>query len=234
MKIMVLGDVHGDWSALNKLLNRKLPDIVLQCGDFGYWPNFVPEASYFDIKLLRRVRRRACNIGPRVNKGCKLMWCDGNHEDHWSLKQRKTDELWPGVVYMPRGTVTKLPDGRKVMFVGGATSVDKDTRKLGVDWFPEEVISMSDYASFPPSHKVDIVISHTCPTQFAMRDGYHDNDCSRTALSSVLEYYRPDRWYFGHWHSNKRGRYVDFGVDCEWQALNMNGRTGWWKWLPDR
>jgi hypothetical protein len=35
---MVLGDVHGDFPALNRLLVQKRPDLVLQVGDFGFWP----------------------------------------------------------------------------------------------------------------------------------------------------------------------------------------------------
>ena len=38
MKVLVVGDIHGDWGKLNSLLTVKRPDIVLQCGDFGWWP----------------------------------------------------------------------------------------------------------------------------------------------------------------------------------------------------
>lgn len=38
--ILVYGDLHGDWGALNRLISKKHPDIVLQCGDFGWFPRF--------------------------------------------------------------------------------------------------------------------------------------------------------------------------------------------------
>ena len=39
MKVIVIGDVHGEFNKLNAFLNKpKNIDIILQCGDFGYWP----------------------------------------------------------------------------------------------------------------------------------------------------------------------------------------------------
>ena len=38
MKIIAVGDLHGDWSSLNRLISRKNPDFILQCGDSGWWP----------------------------------------------------------------------------------------------------------------------------------------------------------------------------------------------------
>ena len=233
MKIMVLGDVHGEWGSMNVLINKKHPDIVLQCGDFGYWPNMKEEKRkpfWWDDK-----KYGTRELHPRPSPGCQLYWCDGNHDDHWSLRDRTTDVFWPNVTYMPRGTIKEI-DGRKIMFVGGAQSTDKESRKFGYDWFPEEVVSMSDFAKFPPATKVDIVISHTCPWEFVMRDVTNDgrgNDCSRTALSHVLEAYAPDRWFFGHWHDTTKGMYhnPDWNVTCNWQCVSMAGCTGWWQWL---
>lgn len=232
-KIMVLGDVHGDWGPMNALLNKKQPDIVLQCGDFGYWQYETISASSRG-RLSDKLKR----CMPRLPEGCKLYWCDGNHENHWALKSRTTDVFWPGVTYMPRGSLMELPDGRKVMFAGGAHSVDQQWRKLGIDWFPEEVLSMADMMKFPTSQKVDIVISHTCPSEFRMESDQFDrvNDCSRDALSSVLRAYRPSRWFFGHWHRYAVGRWASLDgqdIDCRWQCVTMAGQSGWWTWLTD-
>lgn len=40
MDIYVLGDIHAEFRKLNSFLNKKQPDLILQCGDFGYWPKF--------------------------------------------------------------------------------------------------------------------------------------------------------------------------------------------------
>lgn len=46
-----------------------------------------------------------------------LNYCGvGNHEDHWSLKSRKTNELAPNIFYMPRRSIYELPDGATPLF----------------------------------------------------------------------------------------------------------------------
>ena len=45
-----------------------------------------------------------------------------------------------------------LPDGRIVLFMGGADSIDKKYRKIGFDWFPEELITQKDIYELPDTH----------------------------------------------------------------------------------
>ena len=188
MKTLIVGDVHGYFGDLNALINKKRPDLVICCGDFGYWPNF-DGINFDDIKP----------------QGTEILWCDGNHEDHWSLRDRKTDELVKDVHYMPRGSMFTLSDGRTILFMGGGDSIDKNMRKIGVDWFPEEVIRQKDIENLPDI-KIDIVVSHTCPLELVgeMR-GYREKSVepSNHALSYVLEKYHPDLWFYGHWHVYK-------------------------------
>jgi Icc-related predicted phosphoesterase len=35
MKTLILGDVHAEFGKLNEIINRKNPDLVICCGDFG-------------------------------------------------------------------------------------------------------------------------------------------------------------------------------------------------------
>lgn len=219
-----MGDVHGEFGVLNSFINKRHPKIILQCGDFGYWPN-LDVVFKRDWKTGGYVKSRTDNI---KTQGTKIYWCDGNHEDHWSLQKRETDELWPDVFYMPRGSTMELPDGRTVLFMGGADSIDKDARKLGVDWFPEEVIRYADIQNLPGGNrKIDIVISHTCPKEFDPCFWAVDtrlNDCSRDALSHILHSYDPPLWYFAHWHTYKTG----YDKGCRWTCLNTCGENNWW------
>jgi len=225
-EILIVGDVHGDFGTLNQLMNKKKPKIVLQCGDFGYWPRF------------RDFRLKA----PLPPEGCKLYWCDGNHEDFEVLYRRETDELWPGVIYKPRGSVLTLPDGRNILFMGGAQSIDKESRTNRISWFEEEEICQRDINNLPDVH-IDIVISHTCPVEFDKVDKWVSlnkqflpeyntkvGDWSRKALSFVLEKYRPQKWYYGHWHTHL----TDVYEGCEWMCLDMaRGMKKWWDWLGE-
>lgn len=225
--IMVMGDIHGDWGSLNTLVNTKQPDLILQCGDFGYWPR-MDAVAMADYHARKHNRKGKAPTTPRIQKA-KLHWCDGNHEDFEKLDTSRSHEAYPGCNYMPRGSTMALPDGRVVLFAGGAASVDKHLRVEGVSWFPQEEISHKDMEGFPdPATHIDIVISHTCPKQFPIKPGrVKANDWSQTALSYVLETYRPSLWYFGHWHQYMTG----YTMGCRWTGLSCTHEGSWWEWL---
>jgi Icc-related predicted phosphoesterase len=221
MKILVLGDVHGRFESLNRLINEKKPDIILQVGDFGYWP------AKINFKKIN-------------NEKCKIYWCDGNHENHHKLMkivdavgERKPIEIINDVYYCPRGSILTLPDNRKVLFIGGAMSVDKILRTEGYNWFPEEEISEDDIKSLPDNVNIDIVISHTTPFKFIDKTNKRWSkiaglDVSCKKLDKVYDIYKPGLWYSGHWHIYKKGHYNG----CEWTILNReSAEKGWWEWL---
>ena len=207
--IVIMGDIHCEWVKLNMFVSQKNPNIILQCGDFGWWP-YEKELDIAKLKL----------------HDTKLYWCDGNHEHFDSLLSLESNEVHPNCHYMPRGSTMKLPDGRTVLFIGGGDSIDKEWRTPGYDWFPEEQISFNVF-DILPDIKIDIVISHTCPEEFTygLELGLKKKDASRLFLSLVLEKYMPEQWFFGHFHQWKRGQYRD----CRWECLNMCTHTGWWK-----
>lgn len=224
--ILVCGDIHGYWSSLNTLINKKSPSMILQCGDFGYWPKFHGQSidgtgKKWDFYGLK-------------NQDTKIYWCDGNHEDHWGLKNVSNNEILPNVFYMKRGSALTLPDGRNILFIGGAQSIDRFSRTTGVDWFPEETITQKEIYDLPDVN-IDIIISHTCPEEFLCELGFEDyrkekyKDPSCKALSYVLEKYRPSLWYFGHFHVSKSG----YTSRCRWTCLNQESEYGWWKKLED-
>lgn len=228
-KVLICGDIHGDWGHLNRLINKQKPDLVMQCGDFGWWPK------------LERTSSVLYHLKPWKNKGIKspvpVLWCDGNHEDHWDLERQCIDmegeegvELYDNVHYMPRGTTFKLDDGRIVLFIGGADSIDKGSRTLGIDWFPDELINNKEFERAMSHDHIDIVISHTAPSEWVPNvcKGDKVNDPCRIALSEVLKKYKPEVWAHGHWHTEAKGT---FGK-TKWYALDYPGHTGrWWRWL---
>ena len=221
--IIVVGDLHGDFAKLNRLICRRRPEFVLQVGDFGFWP-FGQDAPHLHLKP----------------QGAKIHWIDGNHEEHEELLE--TGGRLPGVdkvVFQPRGSVLQLPDGRNVLFCGGAKSIDHAVRMSGFNWFPDlEMLNEDDLYSFPDPNKVniDIVVSHTAPCEFDVK-GFpehlwpdwwdHEPDPSRNILSVVYERYRPARWFFGHFHRFQEGECRG----CKWTALAAAQEGGRW-WIP--
>jgi hypothetical protein len=223
MKILIVGDIHNKFGRLNSLLNQKKPDLTIACGDFGYWPNEKGCDELSKIKLQK--------------EGSILLWCDGNHENFWELKKRTSDEIEPDIIYMPRGSTYTLPDGRVIMFMGGAHSIDKHLRKFGIDWFPEETISYNDMQDLPDI-KVDIFITHTCPAELVStmvnnaRYSGKDLEPSNQALSQLWYMYKPNLWYFGHWHKFNEGV---LHSQTKWTALSAPGfGDRWWLWLPKK
>lgn len=219
MKILIVGDVHNEFGRLNELINRRNADLIIACGDFGFWPAVPWAEPLSNIKL---------------QKTKKLLWCDGNHENHWALRDRTTDELAPNIIYMPRGSTYKLEDGRTIMFMGGAHSIDKQFRKLGIDWFPEETIRQSDFQNLP-NIKIDIFITHTCPVELLNDmlkfDKRKHTDPSNHALSELWRIYKPSLWFFGHWHRHSTG----LMMGTRWYSLSAPGfNDRWWMWLPEK
>lgn len=210
MKVYVMGDFHARWIYPNHFFKQNTEEsIYLQCGDFGYLPHFEKHRiKEFDIK----------------NGNSKIYFCDGNHEDHESLRKLKNNEICSNVFYMKRGSTLTLPDGRVVLFMGGAHSIDYKSRMPRVDWFYEEILTQKDITKCPNIH-VDIIISHTCPREFKVEDEYNDitgskyNDSSREGLSILLKKYKPSLWYFAHWHCFKTGQFEN----TKWTCLDKVG-----------
>ena len=225
MRTLITGDVHNNFGLLNDLINKKKPDGVICCGDFGYWPKFVNRTG--GTQPLSSIKLQGAEW---------IRWCDGNHEDFWSLAQREKDEMEPGIFYMPRGSTFTLPDGRVILFMGGAYSIDKAWRKIGIDWFPEETITQKDLMDLPDV-EVDIFITHTCPSELVndLRKGYPDKgeEPSNHALSELWKMYKPKLWFFGHWH--QYGEYKMMGTKCYALSAPGYGFPGrWWMWLPEK
>lgn len=222
MKIMVVGDIHGVFDRLNDLIGQERPDIILQVNDFGYWPRLEDQ----DLTIIDTSHTR-------------IHFCEGNNDDLDSLntlvkQPGQPVEIAPNLIYMPRGSVLELEDGRRVLFMGGGQSVDRWRREEGWDWFPEEIISERDLMSLPEP-PIDIVISHTCPVEFpieeARRKKIEDEDPSRQMLSAILHKYHPTLWYFGHWHTCGEGIYQD----TTWVGLNwVRFSAAWCRVLPGR
>lgn len=224
-KIYAVGDTHGSFSYLNKLIEDDKPEIIFICGDFGYWRRemFKAGSGFFHNKI--------------VNPETAIYFCDGNHEDHsklYNLVQKhgweNPIEVQDGIFYCPRGSSLTLEDGRNVLFFGGAKSTDREVRLAYFDWFPEEMISYSEFSRVELDKCYDIVVSHTCPTvcvnrmlnNIGLSMTYWNPDSCCNALQSIYESIKPEKWFFGHWHACDRMKIEN----TEFIALNMTPNNG--------
>lgn len=217
-RIFTIGDTHAEWGRLNKWLSRhNYPDVVLQVGDFGWWPHYHNRAGLLSgHKLFDQYGIR--------NKNTKIFWCDGNHENHDDLQElvekhgRVPIETSENIFYCPRGSVVTI-NNTNFLFFGGATSIDKARRVPGDSWWAGENISERDIYQIPDI-KIDIVISHDAPAYFKLRGFNNEHDYNRKALNTIFDKYRPYRWMFGHYHCYQYG----YTRGCKWHGLsNIEG-----------
>lgn len=258
--LIIMGDIHGDFAFLNRYINRHIRQnrrlralaagyasfevLLLQCGDFGYWPHTAPTHTWFPAGETAPPAGDAKPYGiktavPFLKDGhIKIYWCDGNHENHDALDE--LERLLPDMPFIPVmpnvcfarfGSVLTLLDGTTLMFCGGASSDDADTRIPGLEWWPQEAVDSADMKHLPDPtiQPVDWIISHTSPLAFEVADerawAPKNQDSSRRHLETVRERFRPSRWWFGHYHVHATG----IAEGCQWTCLDHPGHWGCWR-----
>jgi predicted phosphodiesterase len=115
----------------------------------------------------------------------------GNHDDPMLCKQHP-NYLGDYGIY------------KNIFYMSGAHSIDLQTRTPGLDWWPDEELSMKElydaytlYATlYPP-----IVITHDAPYTALIAMGVFDAQ-SRTneILEQMFEMHKPKLWVYGHHH----------------------------------
>lgn len=224
MKILFLGDTHGNYpfirNAFIEYIDSKEIDVVVQCGDFGYW-----EHKESGVKFLDQVNE-LCDLFD-----VDLYWVDGNHENHEKLRDSYSQPLENDFVqnrehifHIPRG-VTWEWDGVKFMGFGGAYSIDKTARTPYLSWWPQEIASESEVLHAESKGEVDVLISHDVPIGTSWIDEYLKNWRpfagtveSRTKLRAVADSCKPKFIVHGHYHVN----YTEVW-DAPWGAVRVVG-----------
>lgn len=199
-RVLIAGDTHGN-SAWVERLARTASDqgcpIVIQVGDFGYFPNH-PEG----LRFLTAVET-AC-----ARHGVELWFIDGNHDDHSALAELRENEtpvaLTDYVTYIPRGARISL-GGSKFGFLGGAFSVDWRDRTHGIDWWPNEMTDHSDVERLG-DEPLDVLVAHEAPAGLDLAAGQLPaedqirTDQVRSLIATAVEATQPRIVLHGHWH----------------------------------
>jgi predicted phosphodiesterase len=215
--ILVVGDLHGEFKAFDRLIKAALKEhltitSVVQVGDFGV--GFLDEFLYAEQRY-EPGKPRATKWHNRHK--LPIRFCEGNHDNHELLKGIRFP--YKGVEHMPRGTVATI-DGLKCLFLGGAASIDKNSRTPGLTWWEGELITYGDVMkaleNVDAVGGVDVVFTHERPDSFPFPDWFKDNHeesaGQRRLLDAVFEYVHPKMWFFGHYHDRQEG----VVQDCRW------------------
>jgi len=221
MKVIVIGDTHGKWKILNHILKHHKDeyDLIIQCGDFGFWPT------------LKNIDNGTYGLGSINTQGKPLYFIDGNHEHHNHL-DTLTDEfgkespinVYGDIFYIPRGCVFEI-NGKKIMGVGGAYSIDKIYRIENRDWFKQEVPSYEEeHRILSYKGQLDYLISHTIPHRCVeyiedLNGKLVFDDITRNLLDEVVDKYKPEYMFCGHWHVHQIFDCID-GLYTKVEILN--------------
>ena len=201
----------------NKELGKE--DVIILLGDVGL--------NYFGADKDRENKKILADF-PNY-----FLCIHGNHEMRpedagcYELINWHGGKVWwqpefPNLIFAKDGEIYDL-DGKKVIVLGGAYSVDKYYRLAhDYQWFPNEQ-SSAEIKKFAEEQldrvnwKVDAVFSHTCPYKYrpleAMIHGIDQSTIDTITeewldlIEDKLDY---KKWYCGHWHINKRIDKMEF------------------------
>ena len=167
--IGIIGDTHGHYGDTKKALEKILafdPTIttLYQLGDFNYG------FDHADIPI-----RDTCMYTRRVSNWCELNnvmlhFISGNHENHERLHRITGYDRHAGIggMYRVDTAVKWVAPGTWVrdlnmLCLGGAFSIDVESRTKGVDWWEEEELSEAEI-ELAMCSAPKIVLTHDIPT----------------------------------------------------------------------
>lgn len=210
--VILTGDTHGDFDRIIEFcqeydLNRE--DIMVILGDAGinYHLNYrdeylKQELSQLDVTLF-------CVHGNHEERPENI---DGYEEIEWHGGMVYVEEEYPNILFAKDGEIYDF-DGKKVLVIGGAYSVDKYYRLAhGMNWFeseqPDDFIKARVEQNLDKlGWKVDCVFSHTVPYKYRPVHAFLPTiDQSRVDtttekwLDTIEERLEYNNWYAGHYH----------------------------------
>lgn len=243
-RVLLAGDVHGYTAGVDSLAvraRRAGAPLILQVGDFGFWPHTDPRYVAKCDRILAR-------------EGCELWWIDGNHENFELLWNREhpVDEnglvvIGDHVRYIPRGHRFRL-NGVSFLGMGGAVSHDKSWR-TGKEkkrrkehqqsrwfWWHEEALTEQQIAEAIAGGPCDVLLCHDAPEGIDLRGivelSYDRDDfmtgINRRLLRDLVLATRPALIAHGHYHEqHNRPFYHPSGI-----TIDVAGLADWKRTIP--
>ena len=209
-RVLLTGDVHanGEWAVHHvlKTARRNKVQLILQVGDLSVWPGIRGKRFLDDVDHESGLAR--------------IPWhfIDGNHEDFDQLLAYPIGEdgrriVRQHILHLPRGFRWSWA-GRSFLALGGAGSIDRDSRLPGRSWWPEETITDEDVRECISGGPVDVLIAHDAPADLHLTSGWGrppedilvDLEASRGRLQHVVDACRPMLLVHGHWHFGQRSK----------------------------
>lgn len=204
-KLYFLGDVHGKFGLFEDILKDHQDAPIYQVGDMGVGYTKEKDEIFDGLE----------------DKYKNFHFIRGNHDNPKVCSTKNN--------FIP-DQCTEI-NGIKMMFINGASSIDRAWNTPGKSWWENEQSSMGELTELIDQFeefKPDVVVSHTAPKDICeimfgvgvpysnMRwigDAYLDITAScitdfaprtEVAMNVMFEKHRPKFWIFGHWHMSRK------------------------------
>lgn len=223
--MIFIGDIHGNFKKLFSLINNSeiKNDTFIQIGDFGV--GFRPiEDEYLLLSFINEML---------IEDGNDMYVIRGNHDNPSYFTEDKFG--FSNIKFLPDFHVLEI-NGKTILTVGGALSIDRIQRKEGVNYWKDEEFPLivPDIKDFYTDNPIDIVCTHTCPTftwPFALAPIVKNfieidpkleyeliSERKRLDLlyEKVSEYngFAPKHWIYGHMHKTISTEYKETILQC--------------------
>lgn len=214
--IYITGDKHGDYNDVFNFCNKyktTREDILIILGDAGI--NYYLNDNDYILK------------NSLLQLPITLFCIHGNHEErpeNISSYKKKIfnnsyvyyEEDYPNLLFAKDGEIYNF-NGRKVLVIGGAYSVDKYYRLMrGYNWYEseqpnDEIRKRVKFNLNVNNSTIDIVLSHTCPYKYLPYEAFLDfidqstvDNSTEIFLDEIENNIKYNKWYCGHYHIDKK------------------------------
>jgi hypothetical protein len=235
--LLVLGDIHAELSVIYNHIDRfELQHCsIIQVGDFGY---------AFTNDQLQELNKflKSKNITLYINRGNHDNYY--NHFNHFSKLNTSEYKKNLSHIHFLCDFHTIIYNDKRILTIGGATSIDRVDRISDVSWWEREKINYNkiQFDTKPDTFRrymfdeytknIDIVISHTAPGLLhpylklkSLQSRYEKDPTleqdlidESQFLNKLVDIIEPKQWYCGHFHQS-----VTTDIDkTKFCVLNIN------------
>lgn len=261
MNIYICGDLHGKYNTIQNFYNNNIlkterereENWVICLGDFGAQFDFGKRDYGFKSKL--------------SEYPFKYFVIRGNHEKRASVRAECCEEpgVWEEIeifgntclretafsnIYyaLDEGGVYNI-DGRKVLVIPGAYSVDKNyCLQNHWAWFADEQMFFDErrkLEKIAEGHHFDFVFSHTCPYSMRPTDLFLpfviQDEVDNTMefwMDELKEKMTYNVWCWGHYHADRieapgcemfyKNVCSLYEIEDRWRRYREDGKLDWW------
>ena len=211
-----MGDTHGYKTIPWMVESKSITNLdIIHVGDFGVgFTNMKQENE--NLRSLDK-KLRSSNVTLHVFRG--------NHDDP---RYFNGYHIYENLKLHEDYTTINI-EGKNILGVGGAISIDRETRVGGVSYWSDEVFKL-DATKLSDMRDIDVVVTHTAPSfvhpidngvypmvvkQFFPRDSYLRDDLprERRLLDEMYHILKKnnniEKWFYGHFHDTVKTKHEE-------------------------